>query len=363
MTHAMVADELYRNALEHSLEGFQIIGRDWTYLYVNPTAARQGQRAAGELEGWKMTEAYPGIETTPLFAALRRCMEEGVPASMENRFTFADGTARWFELRVEPVPEGVSVHSIDIEERKRLSEDLERRVEARTRELHAANQDLHGFVYSVSHDLRAPLRSIDGFAQALVEDCADRLDGNGLEHLERIRAAAQRMSRLIEALLSLSRVSRTPVERMDVDLSALAEEVAAELCREDPGRRVEWHIAPGLRAACDVGLARVVLENLMGNAWKFTARKPEARIALASVPGHAGAFAVVDDGAGFDTRYASKLFLPFQRLHGVAEFPGTGIGLATVERIVRAHGGGVRADGAVGQGATFTFSFEAPVDG
>lgn len=225
------------------------------------------------------------------------------------------------------------------------------------------NRELEAFSYSVSHDLRAPLRSIDGFAQALREDWGDRLDEAAQDHLSRVRNAAQRMGRLIDDLLKLSRLSRAQVQRVDVDLSQIARDVARELEDRNPTRRVEWRISDGLGAHCDPSLARIVLENLLGNAWKFTSKTPEARIEFTKMPETEPAtFVIRDNGAGFDMQYADRLFAPFQRLHGERDFPGTGVGLATVQRIVHKHGGEVRTRAEVGHGAAFYFSFE-PADG
>jgi signal transduction histidine kinase len=237
-----------------------------------------------------------------------------------------------------------------------LNADLERRVIERTGQLEAANKGLEAFSYSVSHDLRAPLRAIDGFSQALLEEHADRLDAGGRHYLERVRAGSRHMAHLIEDLLNLSRVSRGELRRGPVDLSALARTVAGDLHRAQPERRVEFDIEPGLTAHGDPGLLRVALENLLGNSWKFTRRHPSARIEVrAVVRDGEPVFFVRDDGAGFDMAYADKLFRPFQRLHSADEFEGTGIGLATVQRIVHRHGGRVWGEGTVEGGATFYF--------
>jgi light-regulated signal transduction histidine kinase (bacteriophytochrome) len=223
------------------------------------------------------------------------------------------------------------------------------------------NRELEAFSYSVSHDLRSPLRSIDGFGQALVEDCSAALPPEGHAHVQRMRAASQRMGRLIDDLLHLSRVTRTELRRERVDLSALAREIAGELAERSPDRRVAVEIEDGLAADGDPGLLRVLLENLLGNAWKFTSKHPTARIALGrTVREGKPAFFVSDDGAGFDPRYAAKLFGAFQRLHAANEFAGTGIGLATVQRVVHRHGGAIWADAALERGATFTFTLADP---
>jgi signal transduction histidine kinase len=226
-----------------------------------------------------------------------------------------------------------------------------------TAQLEAANKELEAFSYSVAHDLRAPLRSIDGFSQALLEDCADRLDPTGHDYLQRIRAATQRMGELIDGLLNLSRITRGELHRAPVDLSALAHSIAADLQQTQPTRQVDWVIAPKLSATGDARLLRIVLENLLGNAWKFTARRHCARIELgATQQDGQAAYFVCDDGIGFDMAYGDKLFGAFQRLHALSEFAGMGIGLATVQRIIHRHGGQVWAEAAVDQGATFFFT-------
>jgi signal transduction histidine kinase len=235
---------------------------------------------------------------------------------------------------------------------------LEARVAERTARLERANKELEAFSYSVSHDLRAPLRSIDGFSQALLEDSADKLNAKEKSHLQRVRAAAQRMGELIDDLLELSRVGRAPIRRDRVNLSQIGHDVAAELRKRDPQRQVQIDIAEGLVVAADRGLVQIVLENLIGNAWKFTRDRTPARLELGTKreASDADVYFVRDNGAGFDMSYMDKLFRPFQRLHSEAEFPGTGIGLATVQRIIDRHGGRIWAEGAVGTGATIYFT-------
>ena len=245
------------------------------------------------------------------------------------------------------------------EQVQRHAAELEARVAARTAELAAANHELEAFSYSASHDLRAPLRSLDGFSQALLEDYAHVLNAEGHDYLQRIRGAAQHMAELIDALLSLSRVTRSDLQWETVELSTMAQSIAAELQRQAPTRPVTWVIAEGLTATGDARLLRIVLENLLGNAWKFTAKQPAAQIVFEALalPDEPPVFFVRDNGAGFDMAYAKeKLFGVFQRLHGMREFPGTGIGLATVQRIVHRHGGRIWAEGVVDQGATFYFT-------
>jgi light-regulated signal transduction histidine kinase (bacteriophytochrome)/HAMP domain-containing protein len=224
-------------------------------------------------------------------------------------------------------------------------------------ELLAANTELDAFAYSVSHDLRAPLRSIDGFSQILLEDYSEKLDEAGRESLQRVRAASQRMGTLIDDLLKLARVTRAEIRTEDVDLSGMAREIVADLQRTTPERQVEFEIAPGLNARGDTRLLRVALDNLLRNSWKYTAKQPAPRVEFRSADANGGrTFMVRDNGAGFDMKYADKLFGVFQRLHSAADFEGTGIGLATVRRIINRHGGRIWAEGAVDQGATFYFT-------
>jgi PAS domain S-box-containing protein len=275
-----------------------------------------------------------------------------------------DGAMFPVEISLSPMQteDGLLVISAirDITERREteariraLNEDLQRRIA----ELGTLNRELEAFSYSVSHDLRAPLRSIDGFSQALLEDYGHKLDDEGQDHLRRVRAATQRMGELIDDLLTLSRVTRREMRREPVDLSGLAQAIMEQLMKTDPGRDVRVTIAPGLRVEGDPHLLRVALENLLGNAWKFTAKEARAVIDFgATMRDGQPVYVVRDNGVGFDMAYSGKLFGAFQRLHRSSEFPGTGIGLATVQRIIARHGGRVWAEAEVHKGATFHFT-------
>lgn len=240
---------------------------------------------------------------------------------------------------------------------KKLNAELEDRVRQRTIELEVANKELEAFSYSVSHDLRAPLRSLDGFSHILLDEYRDSLNEEGQDFLRRLRAASQHMGQLIDSLLQLSRVSRSEISREPVDLSAAARQIIEELKRNSPERQVEVKIADGITAMADPRLTHVVLQNLLHNAWKFTAKREKARIEFGTTEkSGARVMFVRDNGAGFDMNYQNKLFGAFQRLHGASEFEGSGIGLATVQRVVRRHGGKVWAEGVPQQGAAFYFT-------
>lgn len=256
---------------------------------------------------------------------------------------------------------GIAAKRRQVEENRRMKIELEQRVAERTHQLDVANKELEAFSYSVSHDLRAPLRSIDGFGQALLEDCADRLDEQGRQYLQRIRGATQRMGMLIDDLLMLSRVTRVEMNREPVDLVPLAQSVITGLEIAEPSRKIERQVQDGMVANGDPHLLRIVLENLIGNAWKFTQHASPARIEMGMRTDEAGTpvYFVRDNGVGFDMAYADKLFGAFQRLHSSYDFPGTGIGLATVQRIIHRHGGRVWAESEMGKGASFYFTLGA----
>ena len=238
-----------------------------------------------------------------------------------------------------------------------LNAELEQRVEDRTKELEVSNQELQAFSYSVSHDLRAPLRTIDGFSLALEEDFADVLNAQGRDYIRRVRGGVQRMGMLIDALLQLSRVTRSELQREPVDLSELASLVFGELATNEEGRDIEFEAEPGITADADPRLVRVAFENLLGNALKFTSKVPRAHIVFGQIEKEGqNVYFIRDNGAGFDMQYVDRLFTAFQRLHGDRDFKGSGIGLATVSRIIRRHHGSIWAEGSIGSGATFFFT-------
>ncbi len=306
-----------------------------------------------------------------LWAKVEAALDPASPEmfATEYRIRRPDGAVRWIEAHgiATFAGEGEKRQAVnlvgtvaDITERKKVEQeilDLTRAMTARNEELESANQEMESFIYSVSHDLRAPLRSLSGFSQMLAEDCADRIDDTGRDYLARIQNNADKMTRLISDLLHLSKLSRQEIDRIDCDLSALAETVVQGLRESAPGRDVAIKIEPGLRASVDPNLMRVVLTNLLGNAWKFTAMTAQSRIEFSRTERNRETiFVVKDNGAGFDPAFAAKIFWPFHRLHSDKEFEGTGIGLAIVERVIRRHGGRVWAEAAVGKGATFYFT-------
>ena len=250
----------------------------------------------------------------------------------------------------------VSERKLAEEQFRRLNSELEGRVQQRTAQLEGTNKELEAFCYSVSHDLRAPLRTIRGFSEVLLEQYTPQLDARGQDYLRRTCDAGLQMDKLIEDLLKLSRVTRSEIQHRDVNLSAIVQEIANELAKTEPGRAVEFTIAPGVSVNGDERLLRLVIDNLLRNAWKFTRKKADARIEFGRASGEASPIFVRDNGVGFDMAYAGKLFGVFQRLHSAAEFAGSGVGLAIVQRIINRHSGRVWADGKVNSGATIYFT-------
>ena len=333
----------------------------------NPAAERIKGYRADEIVGQHFSRFYTnedleaGKPQRELQVATQngRCEEEGWRVRK-------DGSKFWANVIISTVRDdagtlrGFAKVTRDVTERKRAEDHIKKlnaALQAHASRLEATNKELEAFCYSVSHDLRAPLRSIDGFSVALLEDYGDKLEPEAQDYLKRVRAATQRMAQLIDDLLNLSRLSRAEITRTHVNLSELARAVESELRARDPSRQVEMVIGDGLTAEGDARLLRVVLDNLIGNAWKFTSKQSDARIEFGT-EGENGTrrFFIRDNGAGFDMAYVHKLFGAFQRLHANSEYSGTGVGLATVQRIIHRHGGRISAEGELNKGATFHFT-------
>ncbi len=371
-------EQRFRNAMQYSAIGKALLDSNGAILDCNPAFARTVGRAPGELQRMRLNDLL-GVDSEPVRTSQMQAYDEdGGVIRLTRSIRRADGETRHVNLTFAPVPQepGHDISRLvqveDVTERlqaeaavQALNRTLEARVAARTRELSDANRELESFAYSVSHDLRAPLRGIDGFSRLLEERHAEGLDQTGRDYLARVRKGTARMGELIEALLKLSRIRRSEPDVAQVDVTALAEEVLAELRDANPGRQLHAHVQPGMVAQADRTLLRNLLDNLLGNAWKFTVGKADARVDMRSWRDDDGQtwFEVRDNGAGFDATYADKLFKPFQRLHGQDEFPGHGIGLATVRRIVERHGGSIHAEGTPGQGAAFRFTLGGADDG
>jgi PAS domain S-box-containing protein len=340
--------------------------KDGIFLEVNDSFTRMSGYRREEVIGRSSADISIWAKAEDRTKMLKILNKEGRVYTQEFEFRVKSGDIRTWLYSAETVNVGgepcLIVLSIDITQRKKAEEGLKQamvKLEQSSAQLKATNKELETFSYSVSHDLRAPLRSIDGFSQALLEDYRNKLDEHGQEYLNRLRSASQKMGELIDGLLKLSRLTRSEMHQEKVDLSTLADEIATRLQETQPDRRARFIIGSGLIADGDPQMLRVLLENLLGNAWKFTSKTPQAEIEFGiSHNGDKKTFFVKDNGAGFDMTYVNKLFGAFQRLHDTAEFPGTGIGLATVQRIINRHGGNIRAEGAAGKGATFYFTLE-----
>jgi PAS domain S-box-containing protein len=359
------SEERFRNIAERSIDIIFEMDLEGRFIYISPAAEVVTGYETGEIAG-KLCQDL--LSESGIFGFTRNLNElakgENVKGE-EFEIMKKDGSLAWVEMNASPVLANSKVVKVQgilrgITQHKEAESILTRQARALSHAntaLTMMNEGLEAFSYSVSHDLRAPLRSIDGFSQALLEDYNDKLDAQGQDYLRRVRAEAQRMGKLIDDLLTLSRVTLTDIEKLPVDLSALARNIAAQLESEQPERQVEFIIADGLTAKGDAELLRVALENLLGNAWKFTSKHPHARIEFGTTQiDDKAAFFIRDNGVGFDMAYVGKLFSPFQRLHGNSEFLGNGIGLATVQRIVHRHGGHVWAEGILNEGATLYFT-------
>ncbi|MBI2295081.1 MAG: PAS domain S-box protein [Betaproteobacteria bacterium] len=366
---------LLRSIIDNLPDWIYVKGPDYRYLLLNARARElHGLTSFEEVVGKTVFDLFPLEFAKTIDAEDRSVLETGQPVvNRERSMLLPNGDYRWYLNKKVPLPgpeghiAGVIGINVDVTEIRKSAEmvrqlnaELEQRVIERTRQLEMTNKELESFAYAVSHDLRAPLRSIDGFSQALLEDYGARFDATGKDYLRRVRDATQRMAQLIDDLLALSRVARAELRRRKVDLSRMVKEIAQELARQGRDRDVALTVAPGLTASADPNLLRIALQNLLDNAWKFTARRRTAKVEV-GVTEHRGrrAFFVRDNGVGFDMAYYDRLFGAFQRLHNEAEFPGTGVGLATVQRIMRRHGGEAWAESAVDRGSTFYFTLES----
>ncbi len=369
VTESRRAGEKFAKVFHASPEAISISRlRDGLYLDVNEAFVEQFGWHREELIGRTATDIGLWSDTAARqrwVARLRKC---GRIRNAEFRLNTKSGEQRTVLISAELIRiegEACVIGMVrDVTEQvqtkaeiQRLNDELETRVHERTAELQAANRQLESFAYSISHDLRAPLRGIDGFSHLLAEEYGERLDETGRDYLDRVRRAAQRMGALIDDILELSRISLQEMRRVEVDLSQLAAELVEEHVRAEPGHRVDFSLAQGCVAVGDPQLLRVMLQNLLENAWKYSAKADSPRIEFGCerVDGEPIYF-VRDNGVGFDMQYANRLFMPFQRLHRPEEFPGTGVGLATVARVVHRHGGRVWAESAPGKGAVFRFT-------
>lgn len=341
------------------------------HVFVTDSYARLFAKSTEECIGVSVSDLWPPMLGHAYALRNQQMMTVGARKRFEEMWPVGD-EPRWFEIELQCVvddqgrAEGVSGFAQDITSRierqeaaRRNQIDLERKFAKRTAELQASNEELEAFSYSVSHDLRAPLRAVEGFTDLLREDYGPQLDEMGQDYLSHIVQGTHRMSGLINDLIALAKMNQSELERQRVDLSHLAREIVADLHSRDPQRQVVVTIAENISADCDVGLMNAALENLLGNAWKFTGKIPDARIEFGSFARSSSmVYFVRDNGAGFDMGHASRLFAAFQRFHHERDFTGTGIGLATVKRIIRRHGGQVWAESAPGQGATFYFTLD-----
>ncbi len=357
------------NLIESALDAIVGINAKYEIVVFNPAAQLMFGCSAPDAFGKdvrRFISDFPGAQAEPVSGAPGSLRLWTVTArrSDATEFCAEASVSRWDSMENEA---GYTLVVRDVTEQRRLQEELrqsnltlEQRVVERTADLQAANQELESFCYSVAHDLRAPLRSIEGFARLLTEESHTELNSSALSHLSRIQGAALRMDELIEAWLQLSRIARGDIQWLPVDLSVIAATVVAELQAASSKRQVDFVCCPERIVRGDPGLLRILLQNLIGNAWKFTAKTGAARIEFGSEQREGGlqVFFVRDNGAGFEMKYASKLFQPFERLHSAHDYEGTGIGLATCQKIVVRHGGTIWAEARVNQGAVFNFTIQ-----
>jgi PAS domain S-box-containing protein len=365
------AEQRFRLIVETAQEGVWTIDTEWRTTYVNHYMANMLGYTVEEMTGRHLFSFVAPESQEPA----RKSLEQGAQAprahAKDRAFLRKDGSLLWTSVSTTPMfdEEGHYIGSLamvtDITQRRaaeeqvrQLNAELERRIAERTAQLEFSNRELEAFAYTVAHDLRSPLRSIASFSDALAEDCACEINPVGQDYLRRITGGARRMAELIDGLLALSRINSTALTARQCDLSAMARTVLEQLQALQPGRSVRVTIQEGLMDQGDPQLLRSVFENLLGNAWKFTRERPQAEIEFSATRGERGRwiYRVRDNGAGFDMAFRDKLFGVFQRLHSQQEFEGNGVGLATVQRIIRRHGGRIWGEGQPGQGASFFFT-------
>ncbi len=352
-----------QHILDSMLEGIQIIDRNWVYLYANAAVARQARMPVDRLIGKRILDIFPGVEKTELFSTLMHTMQQREPQHLETPFEHPDGRVGWYEMSIQPIPEGIFILTVDITDRHMArqalvdaNERLEARVAERTAQLKDINAELEAFSYSVSHDLKGPLHTLDGYAAMLEQMTGESLAPEAKEVLSSVRGQVKRMERLIKDLLDLAKLGAQAIRPENVDMRSLVTDIIADL-RSRAATHAAINIQDLHRATADKELLRQVFYNLLANAFKYSARAERPHIEVFSEQNDRETiFHVRDNGIGYDMAFADKLFSPFQRLHKASDFEGSGIGLAIVQRIVHKHGGRVWAVSSPGQGATFSFS-------
>lgn len=354
------------NTLESITDAFFTLDRDWHFTYVNREAERVLQRSRTDLLGKNLWAEFPPALGSRFETEYRHAIATNSAVQFES---FYPPLQCWFDVRAYPSGQGLTVYFQDVSNRRqaqeeilRLNSELEDRVRQRTAQLEAATREMEAFSYSVAHDLRSPLTTIGGFSGLLEKSLPPGTGERARQYLRRIVSGVRQMSEMTDALLSLAQVSRKSLRREAVDLGAIALGVLQAQREQEPGRALRMHVQQPLPAWGDPRLLRLLMENLLGNAWKFSAKNPVTDITVASQAGPGGetAYFVRDKGAGFDMDQAQQLFGAFVRLHEQAEFAGTGMGLANVRRIITSHGGRVWAESAPSEGATFYFTLEPP---
>jgi PAS domain S-box-containing protein len=359
------ANERYQDVLDHMFEAAQILSFDWRYLYLNDAAVLNSHKSREELIGRRVMDCFPGFEDTEMFQVMDQCMQTRTITIRDFEFAYPDGSVIWYSFSIQPVPEGLFILALEISDRKRSEQEaarlaaaLDSMVGKRTRELEDAIQELESFSYTVSHDLRAPLRHVMGYVGMLRKATNGQLSADTQRYLEIIDSASREMGQLIDDLLAFSRMGRGEFRRQRVSLDKIVEDVALAYQSDCAERNIEWILNPIGDVMGDPAMLKVAFINLIGNAVKYTRNCTHAKIEVGLVSADSKELIVVvrDNGAGFDMQYADKLFGVFERLHRSDEFEGTGIGLAIVRRIVNRHSGRTWAEGVVNQGASFYLS-------